>query len=185
MPRPIRRRRWPQWVGALLTVVLVVIGWRWEQQMYHSSPMPPASGGLAAGEYEVLRVVDGDTLLLKQDRTRVRLQGIDTPETVKENSPVESWGKEASQYTKTFIAQAGWRVRLEFDGEPTDRHGRTLAFVWHKGRLLNEELVWQGLAPAKLHYAYSSALKKRLREAQDDARANRRGIWSSSKGASY
>ena len=178
MPGHIRQRRWPQWVSTALVLALVGFGWWWEQRSFNERLEPRASTGLAAGEYVVMRVVDGDTLLLEQDRTRVRLQGIDTPETVKKNTPVEAWGIEASQYSKNFVMQAGGTVRLEFDGEQLDRYDRILAFVWHDGRLLNEELVRLGLARAMLTFDYSPSLKKRLREAQEDAEANRRGIWS-------
>ena len=177
MPGHIRRRRWPRWVGTFFVLISVLVGWWWEQKTFSLRHDQPTSGVLASGEYAVLRVIDGDTLLLEKDLHRVRLQGIDTPETVKENAPVEAWGKEATQYSKSFVTQAGGQVRLEFDGEPLDRYGRLLAFVWHDGRLLNEELVRRGLARAKLSYAFSDALKNRLRSAQEEAKASHRGIW--------
>ncbi len=177
MPGHICRRRWPQWIGSLFFICLVIVSWWWEQQAFDRRFDPPNSEAFQAGVYTVLRVVDGDTLLLEQDRTRVRLQGIDTPETVKENTPIEAWGEAASHYTKTFVARANHRVRLEFDGESRDQYGRVLAFVWHEARLLNEELVRQGLARARLGYQYSSTLKDRLQQAQKDAQTNRRGIW--------
>lgn len=124
------------------------------------------------------RVVDGDTLLVEGVPERVRLQGIDTPETVKENAPVEPWGPEATAFTKAFIAAAGGRIRIEVDGEPRDRHGRFLAFVWHEERLLNEELIRAGLARAMLRYSYGAAKKSRFRAAQREAQAAARGIWS-------
>ena len=71
------------------------------------------TGGFDASKYEkavVKRVVDGDTLLLANDK-RVRLIGVNTPETVKPNSPVEAYGKEASDYTKKMLT--GKTVYLE------------------------------------------------------------------------
>jgi len=178
----VRRRRWPHLVGSLLVVALFAAGlWR-EQQTLNEQHGRRGTDFLAAGEYAVLRVVDGDTLLLERGRTRVRLQGIDTPETVKEDAPVEPWGPEASDYTKRFVSEADGRIRLELDGETADRHGRQLAFVWHDERLLNEELVRQGLAHAKLGYDYGAAMKARLRKAEADAKANHRGIWSAGGG---
>ena len=70
------------------------------------------------------------------------------------------------------------RVRIEIDGEAVDRYGRQLVFVWHNDRLLNEELVRQGLARAKLAYDYSEPKKQRLRAAEDEAQRSRLGIWS-------
>jgi micrococcal nuclease len=108
----------------------------------------------------------------------VRLQGIDSPETVREGFPVEAWGAEASRFTKDFIAQADNHVRLTFGSERKDQHDRFLAFVWHGERLLNEELVRAGLAHARLGYRYSGLMKRRLERAQDEARRAGRGLWS-------
>ncbi len=124
---------------------------------------------LEEGIHEVDRVVDGDTLLLTSG-ARVRLQGIDTPETVKENHPIEPWGPEASQFSKDFIQRAHGQVRLTFGLERKDRYGRFLAFVWHEDRMLNEELVLAGFAHDRL--------KRRFARAQDQAQKAKRGIWS-------
>ena len=129
------------------------------------------------GFYTVERVVDGDTLLLTTG-TRVRLQGIDTPETVRPDSPVEPWGPEASAFTKQFVAQSDGQVRLSFSNERLDKYGRLLAFVWHGDTLLNEELVRAGLARAKTEYRYSGTMKRRLVQAEQQARDQRLGIWS-------
>ncbi len=188
MSRRFGRKRSRQIIGLVVALLIVAVRW-WTGQSLTDEPIPNArpsrlhpshrsTGGLAPGEYEVERVVDGDTILLRKGRARVRFQGIDTPETVKENSPVEAWGPEASAYTKKFVREAGGRVRLEIDGEPVDQYGRNLAFIWSDDRMLNEELVRQGLAKAKLAYDYSNAKKNLLRRAQDDARRQRRGMWS-------
>jgi micrococcal nuclease len=97
---------------------------------------------------------------------------------VKEYSPVETWGPEAGQFTKDFIVRANNRVRLTFGLERKDRYDRFLAFVWNDDILLNEELVRNGLAQARLDYRYSGTMKQRLAKAQDDARRAGRGIWS-------
>lgn len=132
---------------------------------------------LAEGMHQVRRVVDGDTLLLESG-ARVRLQGIDTPETVREGFEVEVWGPEASQFTKSFIRRANARVRLTFSEERKDRHDRYLAFVWDGDIMLNEELVRAGLAHARLDYRYSGVMKRRMEQAQEEARRAGRGIWS-------
>ena len=58
-------------------------------------------------------------------------KAIDTPETVTENTPVEPWGPEASQFTKDFVKRAGGRVRLTFPLERRDQYDRFLAYVWN------------------------------------------------------
>jgi micrococcal nuclease len=173
MPRPPRRywrdhRALALWIACILLVV-------WRIQAVDRVPAGPER--LEEGVHEVRRVVDGDTLLLASG-ARVRLQGIDTPETVTQDRPVEPWGPEASQFTKDFIRRAGRKVRLTFSLERKDRHDRFLAFVWDGNVMLNEELVRAGLANARLDYRYSGPMKRRLAAAQDDARRAGRGIWS-------
>jgi micrococcal nuclease len=156
----------------LLVGILLVL-WR----IYAEPPAPAVPVLMEEGTYAVRRVVDGDTLLLESG-ARVRLQGIDTPETVREDHPVEPWGPEASKFAKDFVGRAGGRVRLTFDEERLDQHNRYLAFVWDDGVLLNEELVRAGLAETRLGYRYSSGMKRRLAAAAEEARRARRGIWS-------
>src|SRR5262245_5648382 len=96
----IRRSPGPSSVGAILLLVGILIAVRvWQE--FHAPPPPPEA--LPAGEYQVLRAVDGDTILLA-NHARVRLIGANAPETVKPDSPVEPWGPEASQFTKKFLA---------------------------------------------------------------------------------
>jgi micrococcal nuclease len=156
--------------GACLLLIV------WRIVVLNSGPTVPEI--LAEGVHEVRRVVDGDTLLLTSG-ARVRLQGIDTPETVREGSDVESWGPQASQFTKGFIDRADQQVRLTFSLERKDRYDRFLAFVWDGDVMLNEELVRAGLAHARLDYRYSGLMKNRLARAQDEARRAGRGLWSS------
>lgn len=168
----MKRRRFPRRNGTivfllLLTVVAVRLWQRGRQ------PSPPEV--LTEGFYEVERVVDGDTLLLT-NHARVRLIGADTPETVRPGHPVEAWGPEATAFTKSFVADK--KVRLEFDRERVDRYGRFLAYVWVGDSLLSEELIRRGLARAGLEYRFSPTVKRRLRNAQEEARNARLGIWS-------
>jgi micrococcal nuclease len=154
--RPYWRGYRTQWYWVAITILLVV-------QWYLLTP-PGANGpeSLAEGIHQVRRVVDG----------------IDTPETVKEDHPVEPWGPEASRFTKDFVAKAGGRVRLTFGLERRDDYGRFLAFVWNGDVLLNEELVRAGLARARLGYRYTSTMKRRLARAQEEAQHAKRGMWS-------
>jgi micrococcal nuclease len=161
----------------VMLICIALIVWRaWESR---DAPEPPDA--LAEGVHTVRRVVDGDTLLLESG-ARMRLQGIDTPESVRENFPVEPWGPEASAFTKQFIADAKSRVRLTFSLERKDRHDRFLAFVWNGDVMLNEELVRAGLAHARMDYRYALPMKRRLAAAEHEARNAKRGIWSTAAG---
>lgn len=158
------------WVFLLAAFVLL----RLAQEYWQPDDNQP----LAEGSYHVTRVIDGDTLLLDSGQ-RVRLQGIDAPETVKPDHPVEPWGPEASAFARQFVEQADGQVRLVFGIERIDAYGRQLAFVWNGDQMLNAELVRAGLARARLDYRYSGTMKRALATAQDEARDAKRGIWSS------
>jgi endonuclease YncB( thermonuclease family) len=105
------------------------------------------------GPYEVDRVVDGDTIIVYIDgvRTRVRLIGINTPESV---APEEERNTEegviASDYVKTLMDEAGYEVWLEYDNELYDQYDRTLAYVYidYDGEvvMLERLLLEEGLA---------------------------------------
>ena len=77
-----------------------------------------------AQTYKVERVVNGDTLLLTNGE-RVRLIGVDTPETKHPEKPVEYFGKEACQFTRGMVE--GKEVRLEYDQTRRDKYNRILA----------------------------------------------------------
>lgn len=123
----------------------------------------------------VKRVVDGDTLLLTNGE-RVRLFGVDTPETKKPDTPVQPFGPEASEFTRQMVE--GQVVTLVFDRERYDKFGRTLAFVFVNQICLNEELIRQGLSAAQLQYPFRSDMKQRFTRAEAEAREHRRGLWS-------
>ena len=132
------------------------------------------------GPYDVVRVVDGDTLIVKidSDKVRVRLIGVDTPESVadgvhKQNTPE---GDVASEYTKSLLE--GGRVYLEYDVEHFDQYDRTLAYVYlsDKETMVNELLISEGYArtvriePDVKYYERLSGLEK-------EACNNNKGFW--------
>jgi micrococcal nuclease len=170
--QPTKRRfRPPRWPLLVWLAAVLVVGWRlWTT----ASPVPDAAP-LVSGVYQVEYVYDGDTLLLTTGQ-RVRLIGVDTPETVQRDHPVEPFGPEATQFTRAFVA--GGEVRLEFDRERLDRYGRSLAYVWIGDRMLNEELVRAGLARFEPQYHYSETMKRRFRVAEENAKLAQRGMWA-------
>ena len=92
-----------------------------------AAPVPPGQPGSAT----VTRVIDGDTIVvaLGGHDERVRLIGIDTPETVSPVKPVQCYGKQASNHTKALLPP-GTAVRLVRDVEARDVYGRLLAYVY-------------------------------------------------------
>ena len=140
---------------------------------------PLASGasstGVPEGEPAVVeRVVDGDTVVLEDGR-RLRLIGIDTPETVAPGEPVGCFGPEASARTKSLVE--GRAVTLEKDVSETDRYDRILRYVYlPDGRMLNEVLVAEGYARA-IRYPPDVKYAGRFESAEATARDARLGLW--------
>jgi micrococcal nuclease len=137
-------------------------------------PDPPRDAVAA----EVQRVSDGDTFVatVKGRRERIRVIGVDTPESVSPNQPDEAFGEEASDFAKRYLD--GETVRLAGDAEPRDRYGRMLAYVWlADGTFWNALLVAEGYAqqltiPPNVTYA---SLFRRL---AGEARRQERGLWA-------
>jgi micrococcal nuclease len=135
--------------------------------------------GPVEGDAVVARVVDGDTLVaqVRGHDERVRLIGIDTPETVSPTKPVQCYGKEASNHLEALLPR-GSAIRLAVDAEARDRYGRLLAYVYRRrdGLFVNLELATDGFA-SLLTYPPNVAHVDELTAAVADARAHERGLW--------
>jgi micrococcal nuclease len=104
-----------------------------------------AVGGDESGWARVVRVVDGDTVILAGLGSS-RIVGVDTPETVKPDTPVQCFGPRASAFSKHVLGAAG-RVRYRVAPEPVDAYGRRLVYLWlPDGRFFNALLIRRGLA---------------------------------------
>ena len=139
----------------------------------------PGAGGGGVRTGRVLRVVDGDTILVALDGhpERVRYIGMDTPETVKPRTPVQCFGKRASAENTRLVA--GREVRLVADAEARDRYGRLLAYVYRRadGLFVNAELVRRGYA-TPLSIPPNVRFAERFRDLARSARSAGRGLWS-------
>ena len=170
------RARTPTFTALLLVALLGLAGCGRPRTAERAS-VPGDGPALAA---TVTHVVDGDTFDVELAGTteRVRLLGIDTPETVKPDHPVDCYGPEASARTKALLP-AGTRVLLQRDQEARDRYGRLLVYAWlADGTFVNGSLVRDGYAdtlsiePNTAHRADLSALRA-------EAKGARRGLWGS------
>lgn len=154
------------------------------------TPLATIAGPVRRGPLKANAVVghtiDGDTLdvvLLRDDgtpvprRERVRLIGIDTPETKRPDTPIECFGKKASAATAALLPDAT-PVRLERDVEERDRYGRLLAYVFRAsdGLFVNHELVRTGFA-ASYPYPPNVTYADMFREAAGNAQAAGVGLW--------
>ncbi len=121
-----------------------------------------------------VRVIDGDTIELDGGE-RVRLIGVDTPETVDPRRPVQYFGKEASAFTRRMVE--GKDVRIEQDQESRDQYGRTLAYVYlPDGTFLNAEIIRQGYGHAYTRFPFR--YERQFVELEREARENDRGLWA-------
>lgn len=151
---------------------------------YQSSSKEVPKGSVKA---TVDRVVDGDTMKLKLDKTKevvtLRLLLVDTPESVKKGVDPQPYSIEASNFAKNTL-KAGDTVYIEYDeGDKTDKYDRHLGYLWYYSndnsnwQMFNETLISQGYA--RVGYIYSQ--KRHLDEfykAQDYAKSNKLNIWS-------
>jgi len=122
------------------------------------------------------RAVDGDTMIVNIAgvKERVRLIGVDTPETKHPRKPVQYYGKEASMFTATMAE--GKKVRLEFDQNQRDRYKRLLAYVYLKnGTFLNAEIVKEGYGHAYTKFPFK--YMNEFRTYEKEARLRKRGLW--------
>lgn len=153
---------------------------RWNIKPYLSLLVIPLvlSGVIAAQDFHLCtRVIDGDTIVVEIDnkQEKVRLIGVDTPETVHPEKPVQYFGKEASLFTKNMVE--GKKVRLEYDWQRRDKYGRLLAYVYlEDGTFLNAEIIKQGygFAYTRFPFKYLEEFRKYERE----AREKNRGLWA-------
>ncbi len=141
-------------------------------------PYPSALLHRVPGTYvrgTVTAHIDGDTL--KVNGVSVRIIGVDTPETVKPDTPVQCFGPQASQATDTLLP-IGTSVDLEYDAEHTDKYGRTLAYVYRArdGLFLEGWLAYEGYARI-LSIAPNTAHAGELAALVAQAHRTRRGLW--------
>ena len=140
--------------------------------------MPLAAGGSASARLE--RVVDGDTIVARVGgrEERVRYIGIDTPETVKPNAPVQCFGPQAHDLNARLLGGTGAQLTLRFDRELRDRYDRLLAYVYTTGDglFVNGRLIAAGAART-LAIAPNTARAAQLSALQHRARVAGRGLW--------
>lgn len=150
----------------------------------------PSNAGLGRMDY-IQSVVDGDTVILRGDEQRVRILGIDSPETVSPDQrsgrkPPECWGLESSAWAKRTLAP-GTQVRIEFepntdDRSRIDRYGRLLGYVMYKAsdtswRNFSVESARAGMSRNYVYGKKPVSRQNQIAAAEQDAKNARRGLW--------
>ena len=173
----------------LIAAAIILRPWDWDT----ARRLLPMSGGTSEpGAAQrltgrVVRAVDGDTLEVALDdgaTETVRLIGVDTPETVKPDTPVQCFGPQASRFEHHTVE--GRRVRLVTGVEPRDYYGRLLAYVWVEGRptngrrrehFLETELLRRGLART-LTFHPNDRYAHRFEELERVTAKAGKGLWN-------
>jgi micrococcal nuclease len=135
---------------------------------------------LEDGLFEVIKVVDGDTIKVNingEEKTD-RLIGINTPEVVDPRKTVECFGREASAKAKEILENKKVKLESDFSQDNYDRYGRLLRYVYlEDGLFFNEWMIENGYAfeyTYELPYQYQTEFKNAQRFAQD----NKMGLWA-------
>lgn len=132
-----------------------------------------------AGQHQVVKVVDGDTIdvLYMGKKERIRLLCVDTPESVHpDQSRNTEMGRKASAYTKSRLT--GKSVDLEFESKLRGKYGRLLAYVILDGKNFNVELVREGWSPYYTKYGTSEHHHVEFQQAQKYAKAQGGNVWA-------
>lgn len=179
----------------LLTVFILIVG-LFLQQFYGQNIFQEQQkevlsdkreqGSIPAKQYtervevQVVKVVDGDTITIKIDgkKETVRLIGIDTPESVDPRRPVECFGKEASEKTKSLVLDKKVFIQGDVTQSNKDKYGRILRYVFLEDEtLVNELLIQEGYA---YEYTYEEPYQYQqdFKQAEREAREQQKGFWS-------
>ena len=131
--------------------------------------------------FTVVNVVDGDTFDIdipdgRHQYTRIRLLGIDTPETFSDGSGPMYFGPEAAEFTKKLILGKSVTVYLDSPNPTRGKYGRLLAYVkLPDGGFLNEVLLTEGYAYADSRFSHS--FYNKYKQLQSRARSSKKGLW--------
>ena len=149
-------------------------------KLFPAAPQPaPTTQKSDDTLYKVTKVIDGDTIKIWRNdhEETLRLLGIDTPETDPTYNPVECYGKEATNETRTKLL--GQNIKIESDASQAtyDKYHRLLVYVFKDGEKFNEHLIQGGFAR---EYTYDGAYKYQdsFKATEREARNANRGLWS-------
>lgn len=131
------------------------------------------------GFYNVTEFYDGDTIAVDMNgaEEKVRMIGVDTPETHDPRKPVECFGKAASEFTKNLIGDDPVRLEADPTNSNRDRYQRLLRYVYvPNGTLVNAEIIKQGYGFAYLSFPFQKMSE--FKQYEDEAQAGNKGLWA-------
>lgn len=179
----LTKKKKKQLFSALLSIFIAFVAWiaqaqNWTNTQPDINNVTPAPS--QTGWSNVLSIEDGDTITVDVDgqSEKVRLVGVDTPETRDPRTSVQCFGRAASEFTKSLIGSN--QIRLETDklSDNRDRYDRLLRYVYlPDNKLLNAELIRQGYGFAYTVFPFDKM--EEFRQLEKQARESELGLWGS------
>ncbi len=177
-----RRRR----AGIIVLCLLAVVLFAWLDHKWQPQPKTEEQAAndfqkYHAKTFTVVKVVDGDTIDIdipdvNDSYTRIRLWGVDTPETKNPNVGLMYFGPEAAEFATKLVLGKPVTVYLDEGNNTRGKYGRLLAYVQlPDGRFLNEALLTEGYAYADLRFRHS--LYNKYKQLDASARGLKKGLW--------
>ena len=165
-------------VSGIIAIIVALVGG------YVVSDSPTTNSSIELKDkgsaIELERVVDGDTIVFNKSgkSEKMRLLLIDTPEsnTTKTGS-AQPFGIEAKEFLTDYLVGKDLTIAYEPTQDQEDQYGRTLAYLFADGKLVQQELVLEGLARVGYEKGQEHYLTD-LKEAEESAKANKKNIWS-------
>lgn len=170
-------------IHILILLVFFLISYAFEQlssQTKDTSFPTPTSAVLGVhSDATVVKVVDGDTIdiLKNNNKERIRLLGINTPETVDPRKSVQCFGEQASNKAKELLENKSIKMESDPTQGDKDKYGRLLRYIYlENGTFVNLVLIQEGFA---YEYTYDTPYKfqKEFKAAQKNAEAQKKGLW--------
>ncbi len=173
LPRRLTTKKLLTWLLTVgLIMLLVAVQKRWLKP-------PKAAVEQQPGLYRVITIYDGDTISVDMNGTaeKVRLIGVDTPETHDPRKAVQCFGKSATRFTTNIIDSHRIRLAADPDNTNRDRYNRLLRYVYlPDGRLVNAEIIKHGYGFAYTGFPFTKL--EQFRTYQKQARQKGLGLWS-------
>lgn len=170
------KRQKKKLAGLIVTLMITLVGYALNQR---SAP-PEVLGTISPGYFRVTEVADGDTISVDMSgkTERIRLIGVDTPETHDPRKPVQCFGRAASNFTKQLVSNQPVRLESDEQSQNRDRYDRLLRYVYlPDGRLVQAEIIREGYGFAYTSFPFSKS--EEFRQLEQSARQQNRGLWAS------
>lgn len=169
----------------LISVLVMIASVVWAelsgapQQQRAVVGIPESGVNVATSTIRVIRVVDGDTfeVIVNGQTEKIRMLGIDTPESVDPRKPVQCFAKEATKKLQELIFEKEIVLTPDFTNDDRDKYNRLLRYVSRPdGLLVNEEMIKEGYAYAYIKFPFER--RADYLKLQTEARTMGRGLWA-------